>query len=426
MSGQVKPTGIPNIDWTNPITAGLIFYGFDTGSGIVDLTGLNPPLSATNTLLGQATAYGTALYHDGGASPTWTPGAAVPAAWAGSYTIASAWLPGTMTVNHRVTAFGLAAGAGGQPHYNGSVYFNETEQLSRIYQPWIGYSNPGGFFFGAWGSPSPYPSANQYHSLTVTTDNTTGHVYYDGVQPVGGTGPVVTGYSASSPFFMFGDANYRGFVFFGAIWNRVLTAAEALSLHENPYSFLLPGNSASASQVLGLARSEAGAILVSAFALQNVAAFANQGGNAAGPGNADQLIPPFVNFARGRTNFCLNCFFRRGAPGVLTCHRSAPTAQDQPTPYKATWLPVGDMQWCGQHARTDPGVYHGVPQPPGGECVNCFYGFGPPGGFACQWIAPSSFANFAVTGFRAGWLPVDDGEWCGQYSASDPNIYAVD
>src|SRR5271155_1144739 len=36
--GQVKPTGVPRIDWSHPLAQGLVFYGFDTGFGlIVDL-----------------------------------------------------------------------------------------------------------------------------------------------------------------------------------------------------------------------------------------------------------------------------------------------------------------------------------------------------------------------------------------------------
>ena len=132
------------------------------------------------------------------------------------------------------------------------------------------------------------------------------------------------------------------------------------------------------------------------------------------------------------TDNCLACFFSRGTSGNLTCNRDAPSSlSTSAPPYKAAWLSVLDADWCGQFSADDPGVYKpGIPQPPGAQCSTCFYAVGSPGNFICRWNAPGAYADFPgnVIGespgkSHAGWLPVNDAAWCGQYSATDPTIY---
>jgi len=121
---------------------------------------------------------------------------------------------------------------------------------------------------------------------------------------------------------------------------------------------------------------------------------------------------------------CLGCFFHRGSSGSLTCNRDAPSSLAAAIPpNRAAWLPVNDTDWCGEFAVTDPGVYTpGTPQPGGGQCSTCFFAHGSPGSYVCRWNAPTAFADFGGLP-HAGWLPVDDAAWCGQYAASDPDIY---
>ena len=123
---------------------------------------------------------------------------------------------------------------------------------------------------------------------------------------------------------------------------------------------------------------------------------------------------------------CSNCFFVRGSTGSFTCNRNSPTSlSNDLSTEQASWLPVDDTQWCGNYSATDPGVYTpGVPQPPGGQCSNCFFARGTSGNLTCQRIAPESYSVEATdSSTRSEWIKVHDADWCGAYAAVDPAVF---
>lgn len=245
--GQIKPTGIPRIDWSHPLARGLLFYAFDTGMGMrVDLvSGVLAQKNSTSTVnpTAGATAYGSTIFYQGGQADAFANiGAGITSA-IGS--IAWALIAPASPSQNATGAFEYDVGAAGFD----CEFHNLTSGQLRLscYEYTV-----GGVFFIA-----PTQVDNTYLSAVETMDGATRTIYGNGVVPATqGTQPCtvnVIGLQTPSntpsnlaigDYTAYGGApdidEFTGSVFYWALWNRVLSAQEAMQLHLDPYCFLLP------------------------------------------------------------------------------------------------------------------------------------------------------------------------------------------
>ena len=237
--GQLKPNGVPRIDWTHPLARGLIFYAFDTGLGqVVELVSGLPDLgqgSTTQPTNGMS-PFGAGKHFNG------------PSGFSSRFAL-------TNIVGSTPT-FTVANASFTQPNSNDYCAPFSVQGSNCYFATEIDYTDSILEFDAAAGEavylrPS-FASANKFVSVAGTFTGALATFYCQGASV--GTSSSVTssnqvldnsagvgfgdywlGSSGSaSPFGIYG-LNY-----YGAIWNRALSAAEILQLHLDPYCFLLP------------------------------------------------------------------------------------------------------------------------------------------------------------------------------------------
>jgi Alpha-L-arabinofuranosidase B, catalytic len=239
--GHIKPPGIPRIDWRHPLAQGLVFYGFDTGTGLLIDLAAGRPASFVGTKAGIApSAFGAGILWNNSNTAYFLQDAAIEAATAaGDYTAACAILP--------TNTSGLAAGA--LPF--GRLIGNFTSP----YYDWA-FDFSGGQIYGSLLNSATYAnignpvtiSNDQFASLALTAVAGTSAAFYgNGAQ----SGSISTGLaiasnnSAGSNIYLSGASSsssirpFIGFVYYGAFWKRALSAAEIAALHADPYAFLI-------------------------------------------------------------------------------------------------------------------------------------------------------------------------------------------
>lgn len=245
--GQVKPTGVPRIDWSHPLAQGLLFYGFDTGLGVIlDLAGGRPSQqmpSASIKASNSVTPWGSGL--------NWTPGSGTDGRFFSSDAAIRAatanppWTAAMATVQKATNAqverpFNRTAGNGSGATCNWLFqYPASSSQLSF-------YLNSGGTVAGPVGTFSG--SLNSLvTAVGVATSGSTASFYANGALVGSLTGLTIGSSNTNDAICFSGDSSANsqhagsGFVFYGAFWNRALSQAEILQLHLDPYCFLVPG-----------------------------------------------------------------------------------------------------------------------------------------------------------------------------------------
>lgn len=239
-AGQVKPQGVPQIDWTHPLAQSLISYYFDTGLGFyIDL------------VTGNITTVGTgSTYPSVDASPNGTGFVFAPT---GSLAIQD---PSTFSRTSWAAPYSFAVGfqqlgtigAGTQPSYAAVQDASGNDALLLYYLPaqtslFLSSGNAAGLKL------APVPAANTFNvAAFVTTGASSSIGYLNGVVSAN-TGVQSNTYTNVIIHFVAGQSAFNGTganngpnaqVFFMAIWNRQLTSAEALQLYTDPYSLLVP------------------------------------------------------------------------------------------------------------------------------------------------------------------------------------------
>lgn len=58
------------------------------------------------------------------------------------------------------------------------------------------------------------------------------------------------------------------------------------------------------------------------------------------------------------------------------------------------------------------------------SCSTCFYARSPLGVLSCAKSTPQSIGTTSAIHAAAQWLEVDPAWWCGDFSATDPHVYA--
>lgn len=231
---QVKPQGVPQIDWTHPLTRGLNFYAFDVGNGFyVDLVSGQP-----GVVQGSGTGPSTAATPNG-AGTLWNAGKSVifnlpkAAATSAIGSFAAAGFSGTSGQ----LSTGLANYTG-----SGNAYLDmefRTEVGNNKLEVWGGVG--GASRVGLWTTPL----VNTYFSIGAAGDGANQSAYGNG-QSVGsiassqsllvlGTAPQI-----AIGDYVGGGAAYAGSAFYVGFWDISLSAQEWMQLHLDPYCFLVP------------------------------------------------------------------------------------------------------------------------------------------------------------------------------------------
>lgn len=248
--GQVKPQGVPRIDWTNPLTNGLIFFGFDTGLGlIVDLVGGRPAqrIPSTTAASVSTSPWGTGFLWNGSdgrffASDSIIQVAATnsnypPVTWVCAYNM-------TGTVGSDTIPFGRTLNNGALGATNWNINLNTAGSgQNRVTANWgTGSGNVTGT--NVWTSNAN----NQFASVAFTqaANGSTSTLWAQGVLADTQSKGTIQADNVNDAV-MFSGASaaaslqpMTGFVYYGAFWTRALSQSELIQLYLDPYCFLMP------------------------------------------------------------------------------------------------------------------------------------------------------------------------------------------
>lgn len=241
-SSQWKRAGVPRIDWSHPLARGLLFYGYDTGfGGIVDLVS-GRGMKAVGTLPSVgASPNGQGFLWNNSPAAYFSSDSTVQIG--GPYTVACAYIQ-TGTVGAYTRPFGRTALNGGsQPFVNWDFEINDAStgqnKVTFNYDDggvvttaatWSGNANNvfTSLLMSAFDAVSKNINCYAQGALVAS------HTYFNCSTSNTNDAILFSGASAAasvSPFI--------GYVYYGAFWNRPLSAAEALRLHADPYCFLI-------------------------------------------------------------------------------------------------------------------------------------------------------------------------------------------
>lgn len=234
--GQVKPNGVPRIDWRHPLAWGLLSYWFDTGNGFyIDLVSgqitTKTATGGTTVAPRRATQYGTGFGFTSTLTEQADPANARNQAWAAPYTFATGFQQ-------------IATPTTGSPVWFGLV---DTGNNTLAF-----YGNTPGFSYGNNGAPNTTTVVNGtfYVMVASATAASAQNTFVNGVN-LGAT-TSSTAYTGTILHYAFNSngATYDNAgsptecgaaVFFGAAWQgRALTQTEATLLYTDPYCFLVP------------------------------------------------------------------------------------------------------------------------------------------------------------------------------------------
>lgn len=233
--GQKRPwNSIPRINWKHALATGLVFYGYDTGSGvIVDLvSGADGVKSAAfgpkPSPLGQAQ-----LYSSGGPRVEFANSQnAIKIFPATRYSIATGWYITALPSITFTVPFGIIDNASNAAV---EVLFNQTTNTDMQVQ----FANTSGVIFSG-------NSINTFHTIVGTNTTATSQImYFDGRQIT--TSAITSAFTATAYQASINNGQIgaptgngiSGWVYFGALWNRPISATSARTLHDDPWCFLI-------------------------------------------------------------------------------------------------------------------------------------------------------------------------------------------
>lgn len=227
---------IPRIDWGNPLAYGLVCYCYDTGTGlVVDLVTGHVPAIVFSPKKNTPSLFGNGLNYAGSG----TGGITFPVNslldgifTAKRYSIASAWNLTALPAVSPTCIFGVNDSVGN----NCAAILLDAATGADIQ---IIFANITIATFTA-------NSVNTFHTLVASnTGAASQSVYFDGTLNTTNTqNPTFTTTTAGAMFNTAstggnGNDGTVGWVYYGAVWNRPISAREAAALHYDPYSFLI-------------------------------------------------------------------------------------------------------------------------------------------------------------------------------------------
>lgn len=253
--GQVKPQGVPRIDWSHPLARALVFYGFDTGTGLIlDLARGRIGSWATGGSLSigvpNASPFGTGVKYAGGASA----GSIYLFASDAEIQATNAAFPWTAACGYNQTGnnlsfcspFGRIANSNsGQPFAN--WYFTTNDNNAGQNLAGVTFNNSGTFGRTAdWTTNA----LNRFTSVAfVANTASSAGLYAQGILQSTTTGITLASFNTNDQICFGGSSNFNtngcgvGFTYYGALWARALSADELVQLHNDPYCFLFPPES---------------------------------------------------------------------------------------------------------------------------------------------------------------------------------------
>jgi len=239
--GWTKPFGsIPRINWGHPLTRGLLTYCYDVGGPIIDLVGggTGKIVASTTHIARSVSPFGLGLKYGATSSSDYF----------------------LMPVNRRISTFGnsvpytiaCATFYTGAPNINSVVVGPSDGSSNQGPVFWIDGTNT--FFAVVLNNANTHDFAqlrttNTFQSWVCAAPSTTTATLYANGKLDSSLSGIATTQSITGMSNIFnngntGSNNYsggagNGLVYYYAGWNRVLTAAEALLLHSDPYCFLI-------------------------------------------------------------------------------------------------------------------------------------------------------------------------------------------
>lgn len=233
---QFKPDWAnPKIDSGHPLSRGLLFYAFDKGGTVVDLAGGIPmragTLTAAPTSQGQ---YGKGILYNSSDFKLFTSSPAIQAATAVDGWTAACGYVQTGNMASGGSPFLRQANSGGsQPFTNWELNVQDGGTAANC----KGYYASGGFQVNsetAWTGNAQ----NVYTTLAhQAKSGAFSGIWAQGVNVALESKGAPQSVNTGDDIFM-GSAGFTGYVYWGAFWNRTLSAAEHLLLHNQPYCFL--------------------------------------------------------------------------------------------------------------------------------------------------------------------------------------------
>jgi hypothetical protein len=240
LRGNFKPEGIPRINWDHQMAQGLVFYGYDTGRGVIDLCSGRQPATIGAIPQYKPTAFGMATAYNN---------------------LTTVSFPSDSVIEASMTIPMSAACA-----------FTRTSQMADFARPFCRTANDGAslpfenFAFQYHPSPAfiqvalsisgntrvPFnvgidQGTNLYTTCAVTVDSVgSPRTYFNGAINTLGSAVSLSNYHNQSNILFSGSAAgsvyqpWSGAVFWGAIWDgRTLSQRDNVRLHTNPYDFLI-------------------------------------------------------------------------------------------------------------------------------------------------------------------------------------------
>jgi hypothetical protein len=238
---QVKPQGVPQIDWGHPLAQSLISYWYDTGMGFhMDLVSgeiTAPGVGATYPAV-DASPYGTGLFFPTNSQQKYmqSPRTFSQQAWAHPYSFAMAIYQDVAPLGGSPEWFAIADTAGNNP-----LAFYGSTGTNKLFS-YFGNGAGTGLDMGA------LPVAGAFEVFAATTTGASSQLAWRNGVPAAAAGTQTSAYTATATKVVFNSfrldtspgCQIGAHVFFGAVWNRQLTDEDARLLWTDPYCLLVP------------------------------------------------------------------------------------------------------------------------------------------------------------------------------------------
>lgn len=234
---QVKPRGVPRINWKHPLAAGLVFYGFDTGEGeIIDLVSGRKATYASGRPPVKPSRFGSGFEWTT-QSATFPQDGRIQKAQVDGSTQAFAYACGCMktsTAANFQSLFGRSANAGAsQPFWNWDFEFNANNAGQ-------GTVRASCTANGTQSTPTNWTGLTDKVYVTLLNNLFGGSQhFYAQAKLISTNGSIAGQVNTNADIVMAG----AGFTYWGAMWNKPIIDAQILQLHLDPYCFLIfPGS----------------------------------------------------------------------------------------------------------------------------------------------------------------------------------------
>lgn len=243
-TGQVKPAivGIPSINWSYPLSNGLISYIIDLGNGvIVDLVQNYFMVNGAGSTAPSSSIcpWGTGFFYSGSVpSVKQSPSVYFQNTWADPYAFAVGWVQ-TQSLTVTTSLFSVSRTNGDQAFAfkllsTGAVDFVFNTSAAQALAG-ASTSNLNNFQVALGSTTSNNTSAGWVNGVGGALPGTLNPTSYSG------SNLLKTVLNGANPDAGNNDGSQLGgFIPFAAIWNVRKNAADAMQLYADPYCMLLP------------------------------------------------------------------------------------------------------------------------------------------------------------------------------------------